>query len=92
MICANPTCKKDFTPATHNQIYCSSDCCKIVTNENIKRKYHERKARLNGSERYCKCGTKLSRYNKWDTCAACDTKEKQKHDEGLARILSVIQF
>lgn len=92
MICANQSCKKEFVPGTHNQIYCSSECCKIVTNENIKRKYHERKARLNGSERYCSCGTRLSRYNKYDLCSACEARDLRKHDLEIESILSVIKF
>jgi hypothetical protein len=92
MTCANPTCLRPFIQKTHNQKYCSSECCKVVTNEDIKRKYHEKRARLKGLVRYCAngCGTVLSRYNKYDTCAYCDSLEKAQQVQALTGLLSVI--
>ena len=92
MICANPTCTNEFVQKTHNQKYCSSECCKVVTNEDIKRKYHEKRARLKGLVRFCArgCGTQLSRYNKYDTCGMCDSREIKSAQSNLKGILSVI--
>ena len=73
MICANSECKKDFTPKTHNQKYCTDECCRIATNRRIMEKYYERKAIRNGALRPCaKCGCQLSRYNKGEHCATCE--------------------
>jgi hypothetical protein len=93
MICANPACNKAYQKNTHNQKYCSPECCKIVTNEDIKRKYHEKRARLKGLVRYCSngCGTVLSRYNKYDVCAYCDAASAAQQKTELFGILSVIQ-
>ena len=92
MICANPNCNKHFDPKTHNQKYCSSECCKIVTNEDIKRKYHEKRARLKGAARSCRngCGTALSRYNKYDQCSYCDAIQLEQERYQLKGLLSVI--
>jgi len=43
MICANKECAKDFEPKTHNQKYCTDECCRIATNRRIMEKYYEKK-------------------------------------------------
>ena len=35
MKCAYKECGKEFTPKTHNMKYCSDECCRIATNENV---------------------------------------------------------
>jgi hypothetical protein len=79
-ICDNPACQKEFEKATHNQRYCCAECCRIVTNERIKKQYHEDRARLNGKERMCKggCGVKLSRYNTSKYCSSCQSRSNAK--------------
>jgi hypothetical protein len=75
MICANKECLngKEFIPKTHNQKYCSDECCRIATNRRIMEKYYEKKAIRNGASRICKkCKTKLSRYNQNDVCSTCE--------------------
>lgn len=73
MICANQECLKDFEPKTHNQKYCTDECCRIATNKRIMDKYYERKAIRSGAPRPCKkCKTQLSRYNKSNLCAVCE--------------------
>jgi len=75
MICSNKECSKDFDAKTHNQKYCSDECCRIATNRRIMEKYYEKKAIRNGAFRACsKCKTKLSRYNQSNMCAACEKK------------------
>ena len=73
MICANSECKKDFQNKTHNQKYCSDECCRIATNKRIMDKYYEKKAIKNGAIRKCKkCKSELSRYNSSDICSTCE--------------------
>ena len=50
MICLNLECSKLFEPKTHNQKYCSDDCCRVATNKKIMEKYYEKKAIKNGAK------------------------------------------
>jgi hypothetical protein len=73
MICGNKECSKDFTPKTHNQKYCTDECCRIATNKRIMEKYYEKKAIRNGALRNCsKCKCQLSRYNQSSLCSTCE--------------------
>ena len=79
MICAHNECNNEFEPKTHNQKYCSDECCREATNLKIKQKYYEKKERLNGKKRTCSsknCSTILSRYNSSNICEPCQAKEK----------------
>lgn len=83
MICANKGCAKEFESKTHNQKYCSDECCRVATNRRIMEKYYEKKAIRNGALRICKsCKSKLSRYNQTDICSKCQkssvSKERNK--------------
>lgn len=93
MNCANPDClnKKEFTPKTHNQKYCSDECCRIATNKRIMDKYYEKKAIKNGARRPCKiCNSQLSRYNKSILCAACEKDIKIKNRKSIIGALDEI--
>lgn len=91
MICANKECAKDFEPKTHNQKYCSDECCRITTNRRIMEKYYEKKAIRNGAKRICKkCQSVLSRYNSSDICANCE-KKKSKSSTTLSGIINEIK-
>lgn len=75
-ICANPNCAIEFEPQVHNAIYCSVDCRKIITNQNVLDRYYERKERRSSKKRVCKntgCTTILSRYNDENICEPCKT-------------------
>jgi len=73
MICGNAVCKKEFEPKTHNQKYCSDECCRIATNKRIMEKYYEKKAIRSGKFRPCKkCNAPLSRYNQSVICSVCE--------------------
>ena len=64
MICFNTKCAKEFNAKTHNQKYCSDECCKIATNIKIKEKYLYKKARAAGVKFTCsnkKCNQVLSK-------------------------------
>ena len=91
MICANKECLngKEFTPKTHNQKYCSEECCRIATNKRIMEKYYEKKAIRNGTIiRKCKrCKTKLSIYHNESFCASC---EKSINVESRNKLLRMI--
>jgi hypothetical protein len=90
MICSNLSCSKEFDSKTHNQKYCSDECCRIATNKRIMDKYYEKKAIKNGAVRLCKkCKAKLSRYNSEDVCASCN-KNKKNRDSLLKEIVDEI--
>jgi hypothetical protein len=75
MICARLECSLDFEPKTHNQKYCTDECCRVATNRRIMEKYYEKKAIRNGAARGCKkCNAQLSRYNETNLCASCQKK------------------
>ena len=91
MICINSECKKDFAPNTHNQKYCSDECCRIATNKRIMEKYYEKKAIKNGAPRNCKkCKAELSRYNSEDTCSSCQKNNYKKAKDLLLEIINEI--
>ena len=50
MICHNKECSKDFEAKTHNQKYCTDECCRVATNRRIMEKYYEK----NRNKRYTK--------------------------------------
>jgi hypothetical protein len=75
--CAYAECGKEFVKSTHNQKYCSDECCRTATNLKIREKYYENKERLNGKKRICsksRCKNVLSRYNTSDVCQECQAK------------------
>lgn len=89
-ICANKNCGTVFLPRTHNQKYCSSECCKIVTNARIMEKYYEKRDRKAGKERLCKeCGQKLSRYNEDNVCAPCAASKAKKDRKRLLELVGM---
>ncbi len=91
MICANSECLKDFESKTHNQKYCSDDCCRIATNKKIMEKYYEKKAIRNGAIRLCKkCKSKLSRYNSENICAKCVKSNNSDHKNKLLEAINDI--
>lgn len=93
MICSNNGCEEGFEPKTHNQKYCSDECCREATNAKIKQKYYDKKERLAGKKRICKnrgCQTILSRYNQENTCEVCNAAKRGKErQELLSMVLDV---
>ena len=90
MICAYDKCKKEFEPKTHNQKYHSDECCRIATNEKLKEKYYDKKARLAGKKRICKskdCNVILSRYQEENICTKCQSKEKAKQKQEIIEMV-----
>lgn len=84
-ICSNDDCLELFLPKVHNAIYCSAECRKIVTNQKVLDKYHEKKAKQNSKNRICKtksCSTILSRYNDESICGACQVNRFKDRLEG----------
>ena len=91
MICSNKECSKDFEPRTHNQKYCSDECCRIATNKRIMEKYYEKKAIKNGIFRQCsKCSTKLSRYNETNLCSSCEKNAGIKNKNKLLGMINEV--
>jgi hypothetical protein len=92
MICANNGCANEFTKTTHNQKYCSDECCREATNRKIREKYYAEKERLSGKKRVCStrgCKNLLSRYNEDDICRECLAKRDSKERDQLLRIFNV---
>jgi len=88
VICAYSKCTKgkEFEPKTHNQKYCSDECCRIATNEKLKQSYYEKKERLAGKKRICKksgCNVILSRYNEKNICDKCSKEEEENERKFL---------
>lgn len=89
MICANKECAKEFDAKTHNQKYCSDDCCRIATNKKIMEKYYEKKAIRNGAKRLCRsCKSSLSRYNSENICSLCLKSNSTKHNNDILEALN----
>ena len=88
--CAYESCEVDFEKKTHNQKYCSDECCRMATNERIMRRYYEKRdSRQGKTVRACKspgCGIKLSRYNDTDYCGSC-SQLKKPSQEKLLKVL-----
>jgi len=88
LTCANKKCHKQFKRKASNQIYCSSECCKVVTSENLKRKYRLEKERKSGTTRICaSCPTKLSKYNVDTECLVCVKKYTPEKRQKLKELL-----
>jgi hypothetical protein len=91
MKCLNIECARDFSPKTHNQKYCSDECCRVATNKRIMQKYYEKKAIKNGAPRKCKsCPGFLSRYNTEPYCSKCIKSKHLKDRKNLMGILDDI--
>ena len=91
MICSHKGCNNEFEPKTHNQKYCSDECCKIATNLKIKEKYQYKKARAAGVEFKCKnrgCNQILSRFTTDDICEGCKSKKKEQDRQNLLGLLN----
>jgi hypothetical protein len=90
MICAYEECSNKFEPKTHNQKYCSDECCRIATNKKLKDQYYAKKARLSGVIFRCSkrgCSNILSRYSTGDVCDMCMSKEKTQERNSIINML-----
>jgi len=93
MICAYDKCEgqREFEPKTHNQKYCSDECCRIATNQKLKEAYYEKKARLAGKQRICKnrgCNVILSRYNEGNICDKCVSSAKEAERQAILDMIN----
>jgi hypothetical protein len=92
MRCAFKDCNKEFSPKTHNQKYCSDECCRTATNIKIKERYYYNKERLAGKKRVCQtrgCKTILSRYNELEVCGKCEAEEQAKERNEILRKMGI---
>lgn len=88
--CAYDKCKNKFVKTTHNQKYCSDECCRIATNKKLKKQYYDRKARLAGKEFKCSsrgCDQILNRYTTDKICEVCQAKKVSKERKDLLDML-----
>ena len=91
MICSNKECAVEFDAKTHNQKYCSDECCRVATNKRIMEKYYEKKAIKNGAYRECKkCKLSLSRYNQSSMCSSCEKKDGAANRKKIMGMLDEI--
>ena len=91
-ICDRDGCEQTFNKSTHNQKYCSDECCKIATNQKIKDKYYAKKDRLSGKKRICAnsdCQQSLTMYNEDNICNVCKSRTRDLDRQNLIRMLNV---
>ena len=88
-ICARKGCEVEFEKRTHNQKYCTRECCRLATNSRIMDKYYDRQDRRQGKVRFCiVCEkTKLSRYNDTNTCQACTLSREVNANASVVNML-----
>lgn len=80
-ICAFDECGLTFQARTHNQKYCSTECCRLATNKRLMVNYYEGKERRRGRIRQCtECGARLSQYNKGKKCQSHDNEKNNRAD------------
>ena len=89
-VCARNGCNAIGVRKTHNQKYCTDECCRLATNTRIMEKYYERQDQRNGKTRFCKVclTTKLSRYNDGQVCSSCKTKREVAANAAVADMFS----
>lgn len=82
MICSNQECGEEFEPKTHNQIYCSDVCCRIVTNKKMMERYYAKRARKLGIDKTCITCRKdvISRYSEDVECSLCKMKKDSERN------------
>lgn len=88
--CANVSCNREFEKKTHNNIYCSPECCKIATNRKIMERYHKKKA-MRGKPQECSsddCQNVLSKYNVGGLCSECEAKKKSDEMSAIKDMFS----
>lgn len=88
--CEREGCEETFIKKTHNQKYCTDECCRLATNERIMQKYYARREQRQGVARYCEeCETtKLSRYNDGSICNGCKSKRTTSANDAVVQMLS----
>lgn len=94
LTCSNYGCNNTFLPKTHNQKYCTDECCRLATNRRIMEKYYARRDQRQGKVRICReCGeTKLSRYNNSLVCSSCDLKREIAVNGSVLSMLSAVSW
>jgi hypothetical protein len=92
--CAWKECQNDFEPKTHNQIYCSDECCRSATNYKIMQKYYANKARRNGQYKTCsQCHQDtLSRFTDDTVCSMCRSKSNADKIDRIKKRMGNVQW
>lgn len=91
--CARTECSRAFIKTTHNQKYCSNECCRIETNRKIMEKYHERAAIKRGKKRTCVfCQTPLSRYNENNFCGSCEVARREQYVGEASELVASVSW
>lgn len=94
IICARKECEEEFSKKTHNQKYCSDECCRLATNQRIMEKYYAKRDQKSGKIRFCtECEeTKLSRYNDSEICSSCKVKKETSNNNSVIDMLMNISW
>lgn len=94
IICAREGCEVEFEPATHNQKYHDSECCRIATNRRIMEKYYAKRDQKAGKTRFCMVckTTKLSRYNDSQVCGSCQVAPVAEANNAVAAMLLSVSW
>lgn len=94
LVCAREGCEESFERKTHNQKYCTDECCRLATNQRIMEKYYARRDQRAGKTRHCAmCGiTKLSRYNDSLICSSCKQKRETAANNSVLDMLSSVSW
>lgn len=90
--CAYAECGRLFEAKTHNQRYCSDECCRKATNARLMEQYYEKKARRQGHIRVCQnetCKTRLSRYNDSNECQRCASAKETERRKQLLNLVGI---
>lgn len=92
--CAREGCEEEFIPATHNQKYHNSECCRIATNRRIMEKYYAKRDQKAGKVRFClKCKTtRLSRYNDSQICGSCRVASVTAANHAVIEMLTAVNW
>ena len=92
--CAREGCDVATERKTHNQKYCSDECCRLATNLRIMEKYYAKRDRKRGKTGMCvSCEkTKLSRYNDTNVCSSCRTKKELEANQSALNMLLGASF
>ena len=93
-VCAREGCEVNAERKTHNQKYCTDECCRLATNQRIMEKYYAKRDQRQGKARYCKIcqETRLSRYNDSPICSSCKSQKEVAVNNSVLDMLAGVSW
>lgn len=93
-VCAREGCEVEAQRKTHNQKYCTDECCRLATNQRIMEKYYDKRDQRQGKARFCKIcqATRLSRYNDSQVCSSCASQREINANNSVIDMLSQVSW